>query len=201
MKNQPSAFRKGRSPSGGEIPGTVMFARKSRENYGTEGAVPAGRRGQSGRAHGVMRFLAANFAWQGCHAKSVRATQPKQRPRTGVSEPHSLKAKALGQECPSHTTKAKASDRSVRATQPKQEPRTRMSEPHEQSKSLGQECPSHTTEARASDKNVRATRANYVPSDQPARYSSCSGVRRSILMPMDSSFSLATRLSSSSGTR
>ena len=43
--------------------------------------------------------------------------------------------------------------------------------------------------------------ANYVPSDQPARYSSCSGDRRSILMPIDSSFSLATRLSSSSGTR
>jgi len=42
---------------------------------------------------------------------------------------------------------------------------------------------------------------SYVPSLQPARYSSCSGVRRSILMPIDSSFSLATRLSSSSGTR
>src|SRR5450755_139379 len=40
----------------------------------------------------------------------------------------------------------------------------------------------------------------YVPSDQLARYSSCSRVRRSILMPIDSSFSLATRLSSSSGT-
>ena len=40
----------------------------------------------------------------------------------------------------------------------------------------------------------------YVPSLQPARYSSCSGVSRSILIPMDSSFSLATRLSSSSGT-
>ena len=40
----------------------------------------------------------------------------------------------------------------------------------------------------------------YVPSDHPARYSSCSGDRRSILMPIDSSFSLATRLSSSSGT-
>ena len=40
----------------------------------------------------------------------------------------------------------------------------------------------------------------YVPSDQLARYSSCSGVRRSILMPMDSSFMRATRLSKSSGT-
>ncbi len=40
----------------------------------------------------------------------------------------------------------------------------------------------------------------YVPSLHPARYSSCSGVSRSILIPMDSSFSLATRLSSSSGT-
>src|SRR5581483_6853548 len=42
---------------------------------------------------------------------------------------------------------------------------------------------------------------SYVPSDHPARYSSCSGVSLSILMPMDSSFSFATRLSSSSGTR
>ena len=41
----------------------------------------------------------------------------------------------------------------------------------------------------------------YVPSDHPARYSSCSGVSRSILIPIDSSFSLATLLSSSSGTR
>ena len=41
---------------------------------------------------------------------------------------------------------------------------------------------------------------NYVPSDHPARYSSCSGVSLSILMPTDSSFSLATRLSRSSGT-
>ncbi len=41
---------------------------------------------------------------------------------------------------------------------------------------------------------------SYVPSDQPARYSSCSGVSLSILMPTDSSFSLATRLSRSSGT-
>ena len=41
----------------------------------------------------------------------------------------------------------------------------------------------------------------YVPSLHPARYSSCSGVKRSIFIPMDSSFSLATRLSSSSGTR
>jgi hypothetical protein len=47
--------------------------------------------------------------------------------------------------------------------------------------------------------DARATQA-YVPSDQPARYSSCSGVSLSILMAMDSSFSLATRLSSSSGT-
>ncbi len=42
--------------------------------------------------------------------------------------------------------------------------------------------------------------ANYVPSLHPARYSSCSGVSLSILMPMDSSFSFATRRSSSSGT-
>ena len=42
---------------------------------------------------------------------------------------------------------------------------------------------------------------SYVPSFQPARYSSCSGVSLSILMLIDSSFSLATRLSSSSGTR
>src|SRR5271169_6090266 len=41
----------------------------------------------------------------------------------------------------------------------------------------------------------------YVPSLQPAKYSSWSGVSRSILIPMDSSFSLATRLSRSSGTR
>lgn len=40
----------------------------------------------------------------------------------------------------------------------------------------------------------------YVPSFQLAKYSSCSEVRRSILMPMDSSFSLATRLSKSTGT-
>jgi hypothetical protein len=40
----------------------------------------------------------------------------------------------------------------------------------------------------------------YVPSLHPARYSSCSGVSRSILMPIDSSFNFATRLSSSSGT-
>ena len=45
------------------------------------------------------------------------------------------------------------------------------------------------------------TRTNYyVPSLHPARYSSCSGVRRSILIPIDSSFNLATRLSRSSGT-
>jgi hypothetical protein len=42
---------------------------------------------------------------------------------------------------------------------------------------------------------------SYVPSLQPARYSSCSGVSLSILMLIDSSLSLATRLSSSSGTR
>src|SRR4029077_18053019 len=42
---------------------------------------------------------------------------------------------------------------------------------------------------------------SYVPSFQPARYSSCSGVSLSILMLIDSSFSFATRLSSSSGTR
>src|SRR5579862_9765539 len=41
---------------------------------------------------------------------------------------------------------------------------------------------------------------SYVPSLQPARYSSCSGVSLSILMLIDSSFNLATRLSSSSGT-
>jgi len=40
----------------------------------------------------------------------------------------------------------------------------------------------------------------YVPSLHPARYSSCSGVRRSILIPIDSSFNLATRRSRSSGT-
>gem|GEM_PF-5550909 len=40
----------------------------------------------------------------------------------------------------------------------------------------------------------------YVPSLHPARYSSCSGVSLSILMPTDSSLSLATRLSRSSGT-
>ena len=40
----------------------------------------------------------------------------------------------------------------------------------------------------------------FVPTFQLARYSSCSGVRRSILMPSDSSLSLATRLSSSTGT-
>src|ERR1019366_6773540 len=41
----------------------------------------------------------------------------------------------------------------------------------------------------------------YGPSLPPARCSSCSGVSRSILIPIDSSFSFATRLSSSSGTR
>jgi hypothetical protein len=46
----------------------------------------------------------------------------------------------------------------------------------------------------------KSTHKPYVPSLHPARYSSCSGVRRSILIPMDSSFSRATRLSSSSGT-
>ncbi len=50
--------------------------------------------------------------------------------------------------------------------------------------------------------NANDQRPNsYVPSLQPARYSSCSGVSLSILIPMDSSFSLATRLSRSSGTR
>src|SRR6185312_1309041 len=48
--------------------------------------------------------------------------------------------------------------------------------------------------------DVTSIRYIYVPSDHPAKYSSCSGVRRSILIPMDSSFSFATRLSSSSGT-
>jgi hypothetical protein len=70
-------------------------------------------------------------------------------------------------------------------------------------------CPSHIKAAR----NYRAAGqprrlplqvANgccYVPSFQPARYSSCSGVSLSILMLIDSSFSFATRLSRSSGTR
>src|SRR5258708_20180717 len=40
----------------------------------------------------------------------------------------------------------------------------------------------------------------YVPSSQLARYSSSSGVSRSILTPMDSSFTRATFLSTSSGT-
>src|SRR5262249_37941434 len=44
------------------------------------------------------------------------------------------------------------------------------------------------------------SRKVYVPSDHPARYSSCSGVSLSILMFIDSSFNFATRLSSSSGT-
>ncbi len=42
---------------------------------------------------------------------------------------------------------------------------------------------------------------SYVPSLHPARYSSCSGVSLSILIPMDSSFNFATRLSKSAGTR
>src|SRR5712692_10635901 len=45
-----------------------------------------------------------------------------------------------------------------------------------------------------------APQESYVPSDQLARYSSCSEVKRSILMPSDSSLSLATRLSRSTGT-
>jgi hypothetical protein len=49
--------------------------------------------------------------------------------------------------------------------------------------------------------NYELGTTTYVPSDQLARYSSCSGVSRSILMLIDSSFSLATHLSSSSGTR
>ncbi len=54
---------------------------------------------------------------------------------------------------------------------------------------------------KAAGRSARSTTLTYVPSDHPARYSSCSGVSRSILIPIDSSFSLATRLSSSSGTR
>src|SRR6202035_170535 len=50
------------------------------------------------------------------------------------------------------------------------------------------------------DHRSLATDHCYVPSLHPAKYSSCSGVSRSILIPTDSSFSLATRLSSSSGT-
>ena len=44
------------------------------------------------------------------------------------------------------------------------------------------------------------TPAPYVPSDQLDKYRSCSGVSRSIFTPIDSSFILATCLSSSSGT-
>ena len=48
---------------------------------------------------------------------------------------------------------------------------------------------------------ARATQSRtYVPSLQPARYPSCSGVSLSILMPMDSNFNFATLLSRSSGT-
>src|SRR6202790_5507480 len=61
----------------------------------------------------------------------------------------------------------------------------RLAPPRVRAKSRGRRRPRHT---------------NYVPSDHPAKYSSCSGVSRSILMPIDSSFSFATRLSSSSGT-
>ena len=50
------------------------------------------------------------------------------------------------------------------------------------------------------NQQLTTNNCSYVPSFQLARYSSCSGVRRSILMPMDSSFSLATRLSRSTGT-
>jgi hypothetical protein len=57
--------------------------------------------------------------------------------------------------------------------------------------------PTESQEPRAGA--ARATRG-YVPSFQLAKYSSCSEVRRSILMPSDSSLSLATRLSRSTGT-
>jgi hypothetical protein len=53
----------------------------------------------------------------------------------------------------------------------------------------------------ANDQRLTTNDGFYVPSFHPAKYSSCSGVSRSILIPIDSSFSLATRLSSSSGTR
>jgi hypothetical protein len=52
----------------------------------------------------------------------------------------------------------------------------------------------------ANDQRLTTNDRSYVPSLHPARYSSCSGLNRSILIPIDSSFSLATRLSSSSGT-
>jgi hypothetical protein len=68
-------------------------------------------------------------------------------------------------------------------------------------KSCGPEVPGRLTgEAPVTTWFLLMADSFYVPSLQPARYSSCSGVRRSILIPMDSSFSLATRLSSSSGT-
>src|SRR5438552_14274043 len=56
--------------------------------------------------------------------------------------------------------------------------------------------------ARATHQNDQRPPINgrYVPSLHPAKYSSCSGVSLSILMPIDSSFSRATRLSRSSGT-
>ena len=48
--------------------------------------------------------------------------------------------------------------------------------------------------------NSEATEKTYVPSDQEARYSSCSGVSLSICTPIDSSFNLAICLSIASGT-
>jgi hypothetical protein len=55
-------------------------------------------------------------------------------------------------------------------------------------------------ERRPDGASVTAVRSSYVPSFQLAKYSSCSEVSRSILMPSDSSLSLATRLSRSAGT-
>src|SRR5579872_509742 len=46
----------------------------------------------------------------------------------------------------------------------------------------------------------RRKRSDYVPSDQLARYCSCSGVSLSMATPIDSSFMRATFLSRSSGT-
>jgi hypothetical protein len=67
-------------------------------------------------------------------------------------------------------------------------------------KSSGQECPLHTIKVKSSGRG-RPLYTCYVPSLHPAKYSSCSGVSRSILIAIDSSFNLATRLSRSSGTR
>jgi len=65
----------------------------------------------------------------------------------------------------------------------------------------GQECPPHARRrGRHAPPPETCDLVFYVPSFQLAKYSSCSGVNRSILMPIDSSFSLATRLSSSAGT-